>query len=508
MKRVGLIEACDDPKLLNFNLWPKQREILESVERGGRLHAWCLGRRAGKSTLGAVVLLHNLLLSPQLDAKVRRGERRYGVAVGTNLQQARLVTRQAASNVEASPLLRGQVESITEDEILFKGGRCLRAFPCTSRGGRGWPISALILDEAAFHLDTDGNQAGDRIWQALSPSAAQFGDDARLIVSSTPFGSSGFFYDFFHRAESGEIPDAVAVHATTQEVNPEIDPAYLAAEQGRDPDAYEAEFLARFLGSGDSFLNFDLFSADAPPELPPEAGRDWLVGLDPSFSSDPLGICIVGRSNDDPKRLIVGRAAAWKPQRRKPGSFEELASVQECVLAEVIEYVKPYKPTRVTTDQYAARSVIDRLRRDGLHAAALPLTAQSKTQIFSELRSAIYGGRLMVPAHPDLLSELRRLRSRYAAGSASVLTPRSGGSHCDMAVALALALWNFRAAGDGSPGRLPRGGGEGVGARLSLGVGGRPSGGPVEWRDEAQMDAISGTDRAATGPRKWGGESR
>src|SRR5205807_6198330 len=41
---------------------------------------------------------------------------------------------------------------------------------------------------------------------------------------------------------------------------------------------------------------------------------------------------------------------------------------------------------------------------------------------------------------PGLVAELRRLRTKYTAGSSSVVTPRAGGDHCDQAVALALAV--------------------------------------------------------------------
>ncbi len=51
---------------------------------------------------------------------------------------------------------------------------------------------------------------------------------------------------------------------------------------------------------------------------------------------------------------------------------------------------------------------------------------------------------------PDLVAELRRLRTRYAAGRASVENPRVGGSHGDIAQALALAVYELDRHGGGS----------------------------------------------------------
>jgi hypothetical protein len=446
-RSVPLVAACDDPEVLGFPLWPAQRRVLEGVERGGRLHAWCLGRRSGKSTMAALVALHNLLLCPDLDGRVRRGERRFAVCVATNHPQARLIVQAAQSIVEGSPLLSQMVERTTEDEIAFSNSTALRAFPCSSRGGRGWPISCLILDEAAHFVDAEGYQAADRVWQGLSPSAAQFGAGSKLVVSSTPWGDSGFFFDFFSRSQSGEIADSTAVHATTQEMNPEIEVSYLEAEEARDPHAFRAEFLAEFAGSGDSYLDFSLFDIGDHHDLPPSAGTGWIAGLDPAFASDPFGLAIVGRSLDDPAQLVIGTTRGLKPHRRQGGSFEETASVQEETLLEIVDLLEPYEVTTAYTDQHLAAGVIDRLGRSGVHTRQFSLTAQSKSAAFGELRSRLYSGQLTLPADPDLLAELRRLRTRFAAGSATVLTPRVAGSHCDRAVALAVACYAMRSSG-------------------------------------------------------------
>ncbi len=126
----GLLEACDDSRLFGFALWPKQRELLAAVESGPRLHVWALGRRSGKTTMAALAMLWDALLRPELDAHVRRGERRYAVGVATNLRQARLLVRAALSIVKGSPLLAGLIDGATEDEILFRNGTAITAFPC------------------------------------------------------------------------------------------------------------------------------------------------------------------------------------------------------------------------------------------------------------------------------------------------------------------------------------------------------------------------------------------
>ncbi len=182
------------------------------------------------------------------------GERGYAVGVATNLRQARLLVAAARSVVERSPLLAPLVESSTDDEIVFRNGSVFAAFPCTSRGGRGWPVFCLLMDEAAHFVDTEGNASAEPVFRALVPATAQFGGLARVVVSSTPWGADGFFADLYQRAASGELEDAYAHHASTGEANPAIDRGFLAAEERRDPESFRSEYLAEFVGSGGAFF--------------------------------------------------------------------------------------------------------------------------------------------------------------------------------------------------------------------------------------------------------------
>ncbi len=168
---VPLLAACDDAALLGFDLWPRQRRAVGGG--GGRAAGARCGRSVvvpGKSTMAALLALHSCLFRPDFDAMVRDGELRYAVAVATNLQQAQLIVRAAESIVERSPLLAPLVRRPTADGIEFllpcggAGRRCAR-FRATVAAGVGWPISCLMLDEAAHFLsDTEGDATAERVW--------------------------------------------------------------------------------------------------------------------------------------------------------------------------------------------------------------------------------------------------------------------------------------------------------------------------------------------------------
>lgn len=443
--RAGLVAACEDPQLLGVMgvpLTADQRARLEAVEAGPRMHVWAVGRRGLKTTTAALVGLWCCLLRPELLERLRPGERGYCVGVATNLRQARLLVDAALSVVERSPLLAPLVESVTEDDIRFANGTAFAAFPSTSRGGRGWPIFALLLDELAHFVDNEGNVSADAVVRALLPATAQFGPDARVIASSTPWGSDGSFAELYAKAESGELENAVAHQATTAEANPAIDPGFLAGEERRDPEGFKSEYLAMFVGSGGSFFDAENVAAcvTLPGELRPEDGEDWVAGLDPAFSSDPFGLVMVGRDRKDPRRLLVGLVRSWVPPRLRPVSLDEAREVEDSVLAEVAHVIRLFG-ARAVTDQYRSSGVVERLRRYGVQVRSEAMTAPTKDAAFGFLRGRVNEGGIELFEHPELQRELRAIRTRYAAGRSSVVLPRIGGSHCDRAQALAIAVF-------------------------------------------------------------------
>jgi len=461
LPRVGLVEACEDPQLLGLPLWPAQRRALAAADRGGvRTHVWCQGRRSAKSTSMELLALWSCLLRPELRGFLRPRERGYAVAVAPNLRQSRRLIGDASEIVRASPLLASMLENETADELAFANGMTFAAFPCTARGGRGWPIFALLLDEAAWFVadETEGFQTADQVWRALAPATAQFGAEARIVVGSTPYGTDGFFPTLYQQATSGEFPDMVAQHATTAEANPTIDRAFLEQERARDPEGFRAEYEAEFVGSGGAFFD-PLAVSEAVAdrgELPPGAGTGWVAGLDPAFSDDAFAVAIVGIDRGDTGRLVLGAVRSWKAERRKPGSLEEVRQREDAVLREVAEFCNLYGASAVT-DQYKAAGVVDRLRRFGVAVRTVAMTGPTKTAVFRETRARFSDGTLELYAEAELLAELRRVRRRFTgAGRSEVHLPRVGGSHCDRAQALALATWAHRrhvtGSGDGMGG--------------------------------------------------------
>jgi hypothetical protein len=441
---VGLVQACDALELFALRPWPRQRVLLESAERVPG-QAWCVGRQSGKTTLAGAVCLHNAVFRPDLDRLMRPGTIRYAIAVGTNLAQARNLLAGVVATAEASPVISDWIESKNEDEVRFtlpSGARtAVRAFPCSSRGIRGFTASCVVMDEAAHHLDqVDGPQAAGRVWAALRPLTRRFGERAQLVVCSTPWGDTGFFAERFQRAQSGELGDGWAAH---QYSSPEMDPSMTEqqVEQLRleDPDLFDSEILARFVGGGNQFLDPDRYDVLADGEVPPDQATRWIAGLDPSFSRDAFGVCLVGVNGS---KLVIGRVEALIPPR--PETFAEKHLAEEALLGRVADILAEYRCKQAVTDQHLGKAVAEHLGRRGINVRVEPMHPASKTSIYRELRTRLYAGELELPPNQDLLVELRRLRTKMTDSGLSVLNPRVGASHGDMAQALALAVAEHR----------------------------------------------------------------
>lgn len=110
------------------------------------------------------------------------------------------------------------------------------------------------------------------------------------------------------------------------------------------------------------------------------------------------------------------------------------------------------------TDQYAARAVVDRLSAAGIAVRVQNMSAATKTAAYTELRARLYDGTLPLRDEPELVAELRRLRSKFTAGSSTVVNPRVGGSHGDRAQALALAVFEQARMGQPSDAGIRSGG--------------------------------------------------
>jgi hypothetical protein len=455
---IGLVQASRDPALLNFGARGRQEELLRLIELEAFAVAAC-GRRSGKTRCGAAGALWNLLLVPELDALIGPHEVRYAASIANSREQAQIFVHHARALVLASPVLREELVDDKAFELVFTRNRRLIALPCRDRAVRGLAISYLVLDELAHFLDEGGSSVAQSVYTALMPSLAQFGEYGRAVAISTPMGSSGFFAELHAKAGNGELPGAANFTASTLEMNPQVGSEFLEAQRVALGEAdFEREYEAVFTAGGLQFFDVDQLREVAVEraELMPQDGRSWIVACDPSFSHDPFGVAVVGRDARPGREghLVVSEVCRWLPKKmRRRGFLQARAEhdwIVDTVLDEVAALAQRYD-AKVISDGHMGALIQDELRTRGVaYVDTRAWTPQSKTASYKALRARIATRRIELPAEPQLLVELGRVRTCYKAGSAAVTIPRTGDSHGDLGEAVALAVGVFDEHGSGA----------------------------------------------------------
>ncbi len=445
---IGLVKAATDPKLLggDATLFPKQLEILRAIE-STPLGVLALGRRSGKTLLAAKVALHHCLLRPDLD---RFAKLRYALVVAARQDQANELLRVAGEIVNASPMLQACMYAETATELRFRtlGGAktTLRAVPTSTSATRGMAASIVILDEVAHF------EAAREVFQAVAPSIATFGAAGQILLVSTPYGTEGLFAEMFDGVSSGALP-GYAFQAPSADVNPMVTSEFLSGEQLRlGHGAYATEYLAEFVASGGDYFEHVEATADGPAR--PDEGSGWVAGLDFASKQDPCALAIVGRSNLMPGKLLHGLTKRWVP--KSAHTFETVRRRQDDLLAAIAEECQAFGVHTIVCDQHMAYEIQARMSSAyGLRVVPNPMSAVSQTEVFRELRAALLMDRLALYNDPQLIAELRAVRTDMRVGRSEVSLPRTLGGHCDIAQALALAVHHqrFRSRGDARPRR-------------------------------------------------------
>lgn len=455
---MTLLEACDADDVFDFPLYPGQRKLLDQYEQGlalgDRTAVWCIGRRSGKSTLAGLVGLWCCLLRPDLDELSGIAQRSIAVVICPTEKQAQELLDGAEVIVKRSPLLRDLLVKSTKNELEFANGTRFAVFPASSRSVVGRAVRCFILDEAAHFFDNESgaHHEVDRIYNAMMPATAQFQGKAPVLVTSTPAGDANWFGQLVTKARKGELKGTRVFHASSQEMNPTLTEEFLQAEQERDPESYRGEYLAELIGSGGAFIDPESVDLNVAPRLELRPGElvNAVAGFDPSFSKDPAAVTIVGRDFHNPDRLRVGYVQTWIPDKGQKMDAAGRRALEDRLLTEVCDTLQRYGVRTVVTDNYAAGIVNEALARRGFWVEPYPLTMGSKLEMFLAVKARLLNGTLELYEHETLVAELKRLRSQFRGGSRQVETPRLGGTHCDSAIALALAVQFIDR--DGAPG--------------------------------------------------------
>lgn len=456
--QIPLLDACVDPQLLGADIqWrPKQLDVLRLFgDDNLRLVVVAAGRQGGKSSMAVATAIWSSTCRDDLSALLPRGRTRYALIAAPSESQSRELIRVAAGMVDASPVLRS-LATVHADEIRFRlpsgAQTAIRALPANPRSIRGMSADTCIGDEASHFNREDQLNNDQAMIEALEGSMNSFSAHGKekLLLLSSPRGQQGRFYELFCQARDGLLDGAAAVHAPAWELNPALDTDEWreSKRQLLGEDGFLSEHGAEFVAGGGQWMDLrGVELADEP--WPPEAGYNWIAGLDPAFHNDRFGCVCVGISRADRGVLLVGSVEAIDPGGRLL-SFARRRAREDRTLARVHEVIEPYGAgLRIVTDQHQQDAVRSWFGQYGYAVTVVNLTLPVQTAVFTSTRTRILDGSLRLWSHPGLIEDLKRIRVRQ--GMEGVVLPRYGGGHIDAGSALALATWAHRFVSDRPP---------------------------------------------------------
>ena len=234
---------------------------------------WVSSRQIGKSFCIAGILVYKAL-------SVKNG---LSLCVSVNSRSASEIIRKCSQFAEAvKRLSNGSIDyESSYDHINFSNGSRVLSLPSTSDSLRGFTAQGCVcIDEAAFIYKLD------EILQGIAPTLTRC-PDAELIMTTTPAGMNGTFYELYQNAIIN--PEWYVQHTTIHDAisdGLEIDISRLKS-LCPDPDIFAQEYECKFLSEYGSMIDINLL--DWYDELP--SGRQTTyLGMDIGSSNDRSAI--------------------------------------------------------------------------------------------------------------------------------------------------------------------------------------------------------------------------
>jgi hypothetical protein len=358
---------------------------------------WCVvGRRSGKTRMAAAISVYIGAIEQH---KLAPGEVGFVLLLAASRSQATVAFGYVLGFLEASAILRQQIDSVTADEVRLKGNIIISVHAGSYRTIRGRTLLAVVGDETSYWRDESSAQPDVEIFRACAPALAA--SRGIWVGISTGYRKLGLLFQRWrdHFGQGGD--DVLVVQGDSASFNPTLDLSMIARAKSADPEAAESEWEGGFRSDIAAFLDDQVIDAAIdyarPLELPPHRDVNYQAFVDPSGGRhDAFTLCIGHKERDE--RLVVdvirGRHPLFDPHQ---------------VVGEYAALLKDYNVTTATGDNYSAAWSETAFQDAGI---IYTRSEMNKSQLYLEALPHFMRGALSIPDHPKLIRELRLLERR------------------------------------------------------------------------------------------------
>jgi len=390
------------------------------------------GRGSGKSN----ELASNLAIYEAVGRKhtLSVGEIAAVMIISTEVKrQSRIEFNYILKKMEASPLLKATIESVTSDEIRLKNGCIIQVFPCNLARVRGASIQMCIADELGF-WKAEGHSIDREVLEAVRPGLRL--PHSKLIKISSPYAMRGeLWFDFKHHF-GVDNDDCLVFQAPTITLNPTFSQKRLDAARRRDPVSFATEYGAAFRSDETGLLDPVVIdravNRDRPMELSYRSKLGPYYGfVDVSGGGGKDSYAMAIAHLEGEKIIIdVVRSRAPKPK------FNPLA-----VTEEYCRLLKSYGVSSVEGDKFSGDMALNEYAK---HNVDYKPAGKSKAEIYLEAEGIFNAGRIEIPDREVLITQFQSLVRKTRSGGRDSVDTDSGQPEdeanviCGVAVMIAL----------------------------------------------------------------------
>ena len=367
------------------------------------------GRKVGKTQTTAAKVIHFAWFAPfMLDTVDDRCEI---VIVAPTQNQANIMFDMIKTLVNRSSILKNYVVKSKADEMWIRfinGGGMTKIFTRASgdKGAsiRGYVPHVIIVDEASF--------VKRQVLTALIP--AGMATDARVWLTSTPFGKAGYFYEACMNARAGsqKLKDNgwhnengrwLQFHVSSLE-NPIVakNPDALEELKMLTKDEYRLEVLGEFAEAGNALIPRELiYQAVGDYRLPNDVR--YVIGVDIARSGKDETVFIVCAIDTQNNVYVVE-------------SYSEESSTMVNVVGKVGEFARKYgsQLDTIYMDETAlGAGAVDLALSNGLPVRGVMFSLQEKERMYNTLVTLFENGRIKLGNADKLPYQLSYLQKDY-----------------------------------------------------------------------------------------------
>jgi hypothetical protein len=384
-------------------------------------------RRAGGTLFAAAVGLHAAL--GDYVAKLGPGEIATVALIASDRKQARQLLNYVRGLIEASPMIKGEVETETQESISFAHRVRLEVHTTSFRSTRGYSYAAVVLDELAYFRDDLSANPDVELIRAVRPGLATL--NGRLLGLSSPHARRGHLFDMHRQYFGIDGANVLIVQASHSVLNPTIDPKIIERAMADDPEAARSEWFGEFRSDISQYLSEELLVHaidDGVVERPYSPSYAYVAFCDPS-----------GGSHD---AMTLGIAHAERGDRTDYAVLDQVLIVQppfepEDVVKNFCALLQRFNIRFVTGDRYGGEWVASMFKKWGIRYEPSEL---DKSAIYTESLPLFAQKRVELLDIRKLSTELRLLERSPRAGGRGDSVDHPPRAHDDAANAAIGAL--------------------------------------------------------------------